>query len=259
MKTLALFVSLFISSIVSNAALAANEASAAVVDKPVRFLASEWPPFEYTKPDGSLSGYSVDILTAMYAHLGEDPDIKIFPWNRSYKLAQEEENTAVFTMARSQKREDLFKWVGPIAPREIYLWKLKSRDDVKVKSFDDAKNYMIGTVRGEAGEQQLLDMGFDLKKNIHQVDKQTRNYLLLYKQRVDFIYGLEFTTIYGLQKAGFDPSKVEKSLLLNSGLEYYYGFNKNTSDDVVNRFQKALDAIKSNGTFDKIVSKYAVQ
>lgn len=259
MQPLVLFLSLFISCLYVLPTSAANESPSSVMDKPVRFLASEWPPFEYTKPDGSLTGYSVDILIAMYEHLGMTPDIKIFPWNRSYKLAQEEENTAVFTMARSEKREKLFKWVGPIAPREIYLWKLKSRDDIKVKTLDDVKNYMVGTVRGEAGEQQLLDMGFDLKKNIHQVDKQTRNYLLLYKQRIDFLYGLEFTTIYGLKKAGFDPSQVEKSLLLNSGLEYYYGFNKNTSDDIVNRFQQALDAIKRNGTFDKIVSKYTVQ
>ncbi|GLQ29658.1 substrate-binding periplasmic protein [Litoribrevibacter albus] len=252
MRILVFLVSLLVSHAYANEENASS-------DGDVRFFASEWPPFEYTQADGSITGYSVEILRAMFEELKLEPSIKIFPWNRSYKLAQEEVNTAVFTMARSEKREDLFKWVGPIAPREIYLWKLKDRTEIKVSSFEDAKNYMIGTVRGEAGEQQLVDMGFDLKKNLHSVDKQARNYLLLYKKRIDFIYGLEFTTIYGLKKAGYDPSKIEKSLLLNSGLEYYYGFNKNTSDDVVNRFQQALDTIKKNGKFDKIVSKYVVQ
>lgn len=223
---------------------------------PVRFLASEWPPFEYTGTDGEITGYSVEILQAMQEELGYAHHVRLFPWKRSYQLAMDDPNTAVFTMARSAKREELFKWVGPIAPREIYFWKLKKRDDIKVKNFEDIKNYVVGTVRGEAGEQQLLDMGFDLKKNIHSVDKQTKNFLLLYKDRIDFLYGLEFTTIYGLKKEGFDPTLIEKSLLMNSGLEYYYGFNKDTPDEVVASYQNALDAIKANGKFDKIVSKY---
>jgi polar amino acid transport system substrate-binding protein len=252
MRILALMFSLFISSVFA-------EASGDLSQAPVRFYASEWPPFEYTQADGAVTGYSVEILKAMHEVLGEQPNVRIFPWSRSYKLAQEEANTAVFTMARTEKREDLFKWVGPIAPREIYLWKLKDRDDVKVANFEDAKQFMIGTVRGEAGENQLIEMGFDPKKNLHSVDKQARNYLLLYKKRIDFIYGLEFTTIYGLKKAGYDPDKIEKSLLLNSGLEYYYGFNKQTSDELVQRYQQALDTIKKNGTFDKITSKYVVK
>ena len=40
---------------------------------------------------------------------------------------------------RSGKREGLFKWVGPLAPRKMWLYKLKKRKDINVKTLEDAR------------------------------------------------------------------------------------------------------------------------
>ena len=74
--------------------------------------------------------------------------------------------------------------------------------------------------------------------------------------RIDFFYGLELSTVYGFKKAGLDPEKVEKSLLLSGGLQYYYGVNIDTSDEIVDQFNRALQKIKDNGVFDRIANKY---
>ena len=216
-------------------------------------VCSEWPPFEYSGKDGRPTGYSVEILEAILDDLNIKANIQIYPWARAYKTALNKKNTILFTMARTKNRENLFKWVGPIAERTIYLWKLKKRTDIKVNNIDDAKKYKIGTVRGEAGENQIIELGFE--KYIPAAD-QAQNYFLLNINRIDLIYGLEFTTIYGLKKAGYDPDTVEKSILLSSDLKYYYGFNKNTSEEIVNQFREALQKIKDNGIFDEIVKKY---
>ena len=220
------------------------------------FLTEDYPPFGYIGQDGKPTGYSVEILQAILKELNIEANIKILPWKRAYVIAQRNKNTLLFTLTRTQKREKLFKWIGPIAPREIYLWKLKDRTNIKVDNLEDVKKYVIGSIRGDAGESQLLDMGFIINKNVIPFYDQKHIYKNIYAQRIDFTYDLEFSIFFSLKKAGLDPNKIEKSLLLSSGLEYYYGFNPNTSDLIVEEFRKALQKIKDNGTFDKIANKY---
>lgn len=224
----------------------------------VTFLCSDWPPFEYYDNNNKLTGYSVDILQSMHDVLGLEPRIQQFPWARAYKMAQNSPNHAVFTTARTSQRESLFKWVGPIANREIYLWKLKSRRDIQVSTIDDVRNYLVGTVRGEAGEKQLVDMGFEHRVNINSVEKQSRNILLLYNRRIDFIYGLGLTTTYIIKKEGYDPNHIERSILLSKGNQYYFAFNKETPDDIVQKYQDALDEISKNGVLRSIQAAYGV-
>jgi len=46
----------------------------------------------------------------------------------------------------------------------------------------------------------------------------------------------------------FEITKEEKNL--------YFAFNKDTSDEIIGKFQKALDEVKKEGLYDKIISKY---
>ncbi len=224
----------------------------------IHFLHSDWPPFEYASPDGETTGYTVEIVKAMQKLVDVDSTIELHNWNRAYQTALKHPNYAVFTMARTNQREPLFYWVGPIAEREIYLWKLKSRKDIQVKTLEDVKEYRVGTVRGEAGEQQLLSKGFKYDVNIHSVENQTRNFLLLFNDRIDFFYGLELTTIFILRKEGYDPYEVEKTVLLSGGQGYYIGFNRETPFHIVQQFSDALQTIKHNGTFARIQRKYGI-
>ena len=230
-----------------------------IQDESFKFVCSEWAPYEYTLENGKLSGLSIEILRAVLKELKIKDNIKIYPWARAYMMVQKEKNVMAFTMARTKERENMFKWVGPIGPREIYLWKLKKRKDIVSKDWDDVKKYMIGTQRGSATQQQLVEKGFILDKNIEPVNTMQLNFKKFIAGRVDFICGLEAELAFGLKKEGFDPNKIERSLLLSGGLEYYYAFNKQTPDYVVEEFSKALEKIKQNGIFDKITSKYSAK
>ena len=228
-----------------------------IYDVSFQFVCSEWPPFEYTLDDGKLTGFSIEILRSILKKLKIKDAIKIYPWKRAYVMVQKNKNTLCFTMARTKKRENLFKWVGPIAPREIFLWKLKDRKIV-VNNWEDVKKYRIGTVRGEAGESQLINKGFIVNKNIIVSNNAKLHLKQLYTGRVDFIYALKLTILFQAQKDGYDPDKLEKSLLLNGELEYYYAFNKETSDYIVEAFYSALLTIKENGEYNKIAKKYGL-
>ena len=156
-------------------------------------------------------GFSVEVLEEMSKVLNIKSEIKFYPWARAYSLALNTKDVAVFTMARTKVREKIFKWVGPISDREIYMWKLKKNANIEVNTIDDIKNFLVATVRDEAGEKQLQSLGFTRNKNIFPFASVAKTYQMLYAKRVDFIYGLEFTTLFGLKKLGYDTNEIEKT------------------------------------------------
>lgn len=79
----------------------------------------------------------------------------IYPWARAYQMAQDAPNVLIYSIGRNEQREALFKWVGVIAPYDVYLYRLKSRPEVKVLSMNDIRNYRVGAVRDDIRAQHL--------------------------------------------------------------------------------------------------------
>ncbi len=44
----------------------------------------------------------------------QDYLIELYPWARVYKTALKQENTLILPLARTQNRENLFKWARPV-------------------------------------------------------------------------------------------------------------------------------------------------
>jgi len=82
----------------------------------------EYPPYNYKGDDGLPTGISVDILMAAFKKISvrlTPEDIKIVPWNRSYKFIQKKPKTALFSMTYTPERLAIMKFVGPVVPNNI--------------------------------------------------------------------------------------------------------------------------------------------
>ena len=76
----------------------------------------DYKPYNFEK-DGKIQGIAVELLTQMLEKVGSSQavaDIKLVPWARGYNAVQKNEKTILFSTARTEEREDLFKWVCPI-------------------------------------------------------------------------------------------------------------------------------------------------
>ena len=174
------------------------------------------------------------------------------PWARAYKITLEEENTAVFMTVRNDKRENLFKWVGPLAPRAMWLYRLKERKDIQLKNLDDAQNYLIAGYKNSADTNYMQELGFNVKV----VTGQNLLTRMLVEKRVDLISSLELSMAARLKEQGLTYERVEKATLLDGRFDYYLAINKQTDDAIINKLQAALDKIKKNGAYKEIEAKY---
>ncbi|MBF0264918.1 MAG: ABC transporter substrate-binding protein [Gammaproteobacteria bacterium] len=224
----------------------------------INLYTEHYPPHNM-KIDGHLTGLSVDILDAMFKQMkfaNHVDDIKLTNWSRAYTLAMKKSNSMVFSTTRTESREPLFKWVGPIVSTEVGIIAPKSKGII-INKLSDLNQYKIGAVLKDVGETLLLDQGVNKKQIFHVDGNDTINlsFTKMLKNRIDlFSYniGVAFTNA---KSEGFDISQFEVVYILKKA-DLYYAFNKDTSDDVIAYWQKALDEVKEKGIYDKLLKKY---
>ena len=212
----------------------------------------ELPPLNYLEEKtGQAEGFSVSLVKELLARTGIKPaggKIMVYPWARSMKIVEKEPNTMLFSMTRTGQRQNLFKWVGPIAPRTVWLWKLKDRTDVSVSSLEDAKKYRIGGVYKFAISEHLQGQGFpvDMANDIDQ------NWKKLLARRIDLGTATELEAAYYLKKMGLKPDILEKIIKIDDRYQFFIALSKGTADELVARLQTALDNMKSDGSYDRL-------
>ena len=98
----------------------------------------------------------------------------------------------------------------------------------------------------------LQELGFSLDL----CTSEELNFKKLLANRFDLLPALELAAAYHMKKQNKDFDQIEKLIKLDGRYDYYIALNINTSDEITNRLQKALDATKQDGTFEKIKEIY---
>jgi ABC-type amino acid transport substrate-binding protein len=214
-------------------------------------MTEELPPFNYSE-DGKVTGFSSEIVLEISERVGHPKDIQVMPWARAYKSILNDENKVLFSTTRTPQREELFKWVGPIYEPTIVFF-AKKGSGLSIKSLDDAKTVKrVGTYLDDAEETLLKEAGFD---NLASVGDDFLNPKKLLIGRIDLWIAGDLEGIYKAKKAGLDSSDIEIVYEIKTK-EYYIAFSKDTPDEEIQKWQAALDAMRQDGTYEKILDKY---
>jgi len=204
-------------------------------------ITEDYPPLNYVE-DEILKGPAVDIVRAIRDRLGIESEIKVYPWARGYKFLETRKNTALFSTTRSKKREELFKWVGPIAEKKIGLFAMKDRK-IKLKTLEDAKDYLIGVQLGGVGMQYLEDRGF---KNFDASTTPSANLKKLTGGRNDLWFASNATVAGNCKKLYIDVNAIELVLEIESTY-MAIAFNKDTPDGIINQWQETYEELIKEG------------
>ena len=215
------------------------------------YMAEDYPPANYLD-EGELKGASIEILKLIWKKLNvPEQQINIVPWARGYRELHKNKNTVLFSMSRTENRENLFKWVGPIFSARHVLIGLK-KNNFDISSLENCKKYKIGTIRDDIGEKVLIDAGFEQDK-LESVTRLDQNVRKLLTGRVDLISQSEDSVNKYIALHKLDPELFTMYFVINEKFNYY-AFNKEKPDSLIEQFQTALDSLKKER--NEIIKKY---
>jgi polar amino acid transport system substrate-binding protein len=219
-------------------------------------MTENWVPYQFEEKK-TIQGISADLLVDLLNRVGSHQsrqDIKMVPWARGYRYAQETENSILFLTSRTPEREHRFKWVGPVIQNRWLLIAKKERH-LKLDAPADLMKFTYGTVIDDVGEQYLLNNGIQ-KEQLEQTSAYLNGIKMLNSDRVDMVVmSWETFSLFAAQE-GIDTNYFESVYHLASS-DLYYAFHKGTPQWIVSTFQGALDALKAEGRLEALKKKYA--
>ena len=233
------------------------QATQAAPDK-LTILTEELPPFNFMTQDG-VRGISTDILRLMIERAGLEnlaQDVQLLPWARAYNTALSTPNILLYSLARTQERENLFKWVGPIAiSRSSLIARKDSR--IRLKTLEDAQKYSLGVIRNYPTAQVLLAAGYPAERIDTSSDAKS-NVLKLQNKRIDLFGYNEIAFRWLVAELDLNRDDFEPVFLLYE-VPLYYALSKNTPDNVAKKLQNALDALRNSGEVQRVIDEYMEQ
>lgn len=229
-----------------------------VLANQIIFGTEEYGPYSYIdKKTGEMSGLAIELIQAIQIEARTlDSKIEFLPWPRLYKMAQEQENVAIFSIARTKQRESAFKWVGTLYKAESYLWKFKSRTDISLKSINDISKYT--TIVTNGGVDQAYFESLNIDANLYAVKGQKERLLMVYLGRGDLFEDNELSVKWESRNQRFDFSDLEVALHEPlSSVELSLAFSVHTKDVIVNKYREAMQRVKDKGIYARIIKKWA--
>ena len=221
----------------------------------VVLFTENFPPFNMAVDgknfarDEGITGISADLVREMFKRAKIDYNLSLrFPWDRIYNLTLENANYGIFSTTRTPERESLFKWVGPLATSS-WVVMAPQNSSITLGDVKALSKYRVGAYKNDAVSLFLEGQGL---MPINALRDQ-ENVAKLQSGQLDLWATTDPVGRYLAKQAGVSTLKI---VLRLREATLYLALNKDTPDEVVNRLQQALDAMRQEGVVDRISKHY---
>ena len=122
---------------------------------------------------------------------------------------------------------------------------------ININKLDDIINLTVGVQRGTPAQEMLKKAGFI---SIEPVNFEEQNVEKLRKGRIKLWAIPRLVGKYVYKTRGYDPDELNFGYVLSRPV-IYFAASKSISVSDMNKWKEALDTMRADGTFEKIISK----
>ncbi|HYD32415.1 MAG TPA: transporter substrate-binding domain-containing protein [Azospirillaceae bacterium] len=208
-----------------------------------------YPPYNFNQ-DGKRTGMDVEIVEAVLARIDVTPEHRAVPWNRVVNDLDQNQTDIGFQFVGKPERFEKYNMAGPHRAG-VTVFAVRADSSIAFDRLEDLTGKKVGIVSGFAYTTDFDQAGFIVK------EAATDNLLNLRKLmagRIDAAIG-DLHTLAWLVKQEKIGDKVRFLPRPLAEVPRYIAFPKPRIEQA-NRFGKALDELKADGTIQSIVAKW---
>lgn len=210
----------------------------------IHVVTEELKPLNYVE-DGIIKGTATEVVRKVLEKAGLKYTIEAYPWARAYDLAQNRENVLIYTINRTPRREDRFRWIGLVASRTVdaSIYKLRSNNAVSGTTLQELRKYPIAVVRDDVNHEFLVEHGF---ARVNVLNNLSQCLGLLQRGRVDLIISSAVYLKEALVASNLPLESIEEMVIARES-NPYMAISLQTSDAVYHRLKEAYDDLLAQG------------
>lgn len=228
--------------------------SASSHSETLKLTTVDWQPFYgHNLPE---KGFFSVIAREAFKHAGYEIEIEFQPWKRALESTKKGQFDGLLGAYFNKDRTEYLIYTDEVFEnRDVFIGKNKQL--VAYQDLSELKTYRIGTIRASAYSDELKDKGF----TVVDVNDDMQSLRMLLKDRIDLVLMSQTHFQYLLeQDLELFANRDQLSILDKPFRTYslYCPIRKSRKDskEIVSRFNDALNDIKKNGTFDKILTRF---
>jgi len=221
--------------------------------KPLKIAGSVWPP--YIVDQGAEKGAATALVSEIFKRAGYQTEITIETWPRTLEGTSAGIYDVIISAWYTKERETKFQYTDPYFVNTIQFVKRKDAP-INFKTYQDLKGLVIGVVNGYAyGDEFDNAQGLLKLPSNHLI----QNLLKLQQGRIDLTLGDKWVVRHELTE--YFPTAIKDFAFLGKPvatrtLHSAVSRTNPNHDKIVKDFNKALKAMKADGTYEKILDRY---
>lgn len=163
-------------------------------------------PFNYLEK-GQVKGPHTELVKQIISTADLDYSVAVLPWARAYKLAQTEPNILIYTINRTNLRQEKFHWIARFpTDTKINFYALK-KSKLTNRDLSTLKTLAIGTQIETANDNFVTQSGFDSISRVSHI-RQTIGMLKI--GRIKLVIASDHQIKRAAQESGLDINELEK-------------------------------------------------
>lgn len=217
-------------------------------------LNAEYPPFEFKK-DNVITGFDVDLLEAISKKVGFKYTLNhmsfdgLIPALKAGKI-----DVIISSMSATPMRAKQVDFSIPYYEGQTLY--MKQKDNVKLVNKESIRGMRVGVYIGTVQEQAINKIREEYKLNVVPSDSIFGAIMNLKNRKVDIVVA-DYATARGYLKENKELIGFHKEYDGGKGLSI--AFDKGKYTELLEQINNAIEELKQEGTYGKILEKYDLQ
>ncbi len=210
----------------------------------------------YIGNDLPEKGLSIEIINTAFERAGYKTNVVFESWPRAYEGAFIGVYDVLGSVWRTDEREKDFAFSEPYLFHDIKFIKRKADTYIKFNTLNDLDSLIIGTIKGYAYRDDFM-----WARNFIRLQQNylIQNLLFLTQEKIDMTVGDVRKIRYEINKYMKTNMKDLEFLpksLIKRGVHMAVSKSNPQHKEIIAKFNKALKAMKNDGTYKSIMKKY---
>lgn len=210
-------------------------------------------PFEYTDENGEFVGIDVDIIKAVAANQGFNIEIQSLGWDAAVTAVQAGQADALLAGASITEERQANGWIFSDSYYDSYQV-FAAKADSGIESLDDLKGKTIAVKNATAGANYAEELKDKYGFKIDTYEDSPTMYQAVVLGQADACVEDKPIMADNIKTGGLDLTIVESTA--SKVAPYGFAIMNKDNQELLDMFNKGLQEIKDNGTYDEILNKY---